>query len=164
MSSLSRGNVPSVPSYVRSVPRTFCPLNWNFHTNGAKRPGCPWDVPNSSLGRFQGIPTTKFVYVIFLYRFFSLPIMLFREIAFFARSSLRKLREDLAGLESWAWLAKTFGVLQNLSSTGFLLCETFCRTFQQNPKGCAEFRGTFESSDPSFEDWLFKSFLPPREK
>ena len=50
---------------------TFCPLNWNFHINRPKRPRCPWDVPNLSLGRFQNIPTTKFLYVIFLYRLFS---------------------------------------------------------------------------------------------
>ena len=74
VSRLSRGNVPSVPSYVPSVPRTFWPLNWNFHINRPKRPGCPWDVPNLSLGRFRGIPTTKFLYVIFFNRFFSLPI------------------------------------------------------------------------------------------
>ena len=41
--------------------------------NRPQRPGCPWDVPNLSLGRFRGIPTTKFLYVIFLYRFFLLP-------------------------------------------------------------------------------------------
>ena len=63
MSRLSRGNVPSVPRYVPSVPRTFCPLNWNFHISRPKRPGCSWDVPNLSLGRFRGIPTTKFLYV-----------------------------------------------------------------------------------------------------
>ena len=69
LSRLSHGHVPSVPSYVPSVPRTFCPLNWNFHINRPKRPGCPWawDVPNS--GRFWGIPTTKFLYVSYLYRF-----------------------------------------------------------------------------------------------
>ena len=32
-------------------------------------PRCPWNVPSLSLGRLQGIPT-KFLYVIFLYRFF----------------------------------------------------------------------------------------------
>ena len=74
VSRLSRGNVPSVPSHVPSVPRTFRPLNWNFHINRPKRPGCPWDVPNLSLGRFRGIPTTKFLYVIFFIFFFSLPI------------------------------------------------------------------------------------------
>ena len=55
MSQLSRGPVPSVP-------RTFCPLNVNFHINRPKRPGCPWDVPNLSPGRSRGIPTTKFLY------------------------------------------------------------------------------------------------------
>ena len=67
VSRLSRGHVPSVPS----VPRTFCPLNVSFHINQPKRPGCPWDVPNLSPGRSRGIPTTKFLYVIFLYRFFG---------------------------------------------------------------------------------------------
>ena len=54
--------------------------------------------------------------------------------------------KNLQGLKSWAWppkFCRTFGVLQNLSSTGFLLCETFCRTFLQNPKGSAEIWGTF---------------------
>ena len=48
MSHLSRGNVPSVP-------RTFCPLNWNFHMNWPKRPGCPWDVPNVPPGTLPGL-------------------------------------------------------------------------------------------------------------
>ena len=69
VSRLSRGHVPSVPSSVPSVPRTFCPLNVNFHMNRPKRPGCPWDVPNLFSGRSRGISTTKFLYVIFLYRF-----------------------------------------------------------------------------------------------
>ena len=69
VSRLSWGHVPSVPSSVPSVPRTFCPSNVNFHINRPKRPGCPWDVPNLSPGRSRGIPTTKFLYVIFLYRF-----------------------------------------------------------------------------------------------
>ena len=43
-----------------------------FPHNRPKRPGCPWDVPNLSPGRSQGIPTTKFLYVTFLYRFFVL--------------------------------------------------------------------------------------------
>ena len=62
--------VPSVPwtcpicPVIRPVfPRTFCPLNMNFHINRPKRPGCPWDIQNLSLGRFRGIPTTKFLYV-----------------------------------------------------------------------------------------------------
>ena len=69
---LSRGHVPSVPSSVPSVAWTFCPLNVNFHINRPKRPGCPWHVPNLSPGHSRGIPTTKFLYVIFLYRFFVL--------------------------------------------------------------------------------------------
>ena len=58
VSHLSHGHVPSVPSYVPSVPQTFCPFNWNFRINRPKRPGCPWDVPSFSLGCFRGIPTT----------------------------------------------------------------------------------------------------------
>ena len=50
------------------------------------------------------------------------------------------------------WCNRTIGVLQSLSSTGSLLCETFCRTFLQNPKGSAAFWGTFVSPDPFFED------------
>ena len=46
------------------------PLNVNFHINRPKRPGCPWGVPNLSPGHSRGIPTTKFLHVIFLYRFF----------------------------------------------------------------------------------------------
>ena len=64
---------PEPPPSVPSVPRTFCPLNVNFHTNRPKRPGCPWDVPNLSAGRSRGTPTTKFLYVIFLYRLFCSP-------------------------------------------------------------------------------------------
>ena len=70
VSRLSRGHVPSVPSYVPSVPWTFCPVNMNFHINHPKRPGCPWDMPNLSLGRFRAIATTKFLYVIFFIGFF----------------------------------------------------------------------------------------------
>ena len=72
MSRLSRGHVPSVPSSVPSVPRTFCPLNVNFRINRPKRPKCSWDVPDLSPGRSRGIPTTKFLYVTFLYRLFLL--------------------------------------------------------------------------------------------
>ena len=64
------------------------------------------------------------------------------------------LGENLQGLRSWAWPAKfcrTFGVLQNLSSTGLLLCVSFCRTFLQYPKSSAEFRGTFGNPGPSFQ-------------
>ena len=68
--------------------------------------------------------------------------------------------KNLQGLKSWVWLPKfcrTFGVLQNLSSTRFfLLCETFRRTFPQNPKGSAEFWG--DSAKISF--FLFMVGLP----
>ena len=60
---------PICPVLCPICPAEFCSLNWNFHINRPKRRGCPWDVPNLSLGRFRGIPTTKFLYVIFLYRF-----------------------------------------------------------------------------------------------
>ena len=56
MSRLSHGHVPSVPS----VPRTFYPLNLNFHIYRPKRPGCPWDVPNLSLGRLWGFRPPNF--------------------------------------------------------------------------------------------------------
>ena len=69
VSRLSHGHVPPVPSYVPSVPRTFCHLNLNFHIN-PKRPGCSWEVPNLSLGQFRGTATTRFLYVIFLNLFF----------------------------------------------------------------------------------------------
>ena len=61
MSRLSRGHsVPLVLIYTSIRP---------------KCPGCPWDVPSLSLGRLRGIPTTKFLYVIFLYRFFCLSLI-----------------------------------------------------------------------------------------
>ena len=44
------------------------PIHVNFHMNRPERHGCPWDVPNVFPGRSQGIPTTKFLYVTFLYR------------------------------------------------------------------------------------------------
>ena len=50
-SHLSRGHVPSVPSSVPSVPRTFCPLNVNFHINRPK-------TSRVSLGRPEFIPGT----------------------------------------------------------------------------------------------------------
>ena len=49
---------------------------------------------------------------------------------------------------------------QNQPSTGCLLCETFRRTFLQNPKASTEIWGTFGSPDPSFEDRLV--FLPQK--
>ena len=51
VSRLSSGNVPSVPSYVPSVPRTFCPLNWNCPDNSAQ-------TSRVSLGRPEFIPGT----------------------------------------------------------------------------------------------------------
>ena len=56
----------------RHLSRLSRPLNVNFHINRPQCPGCPWDVPNLSPGRSRGIPTTKFLYVIVLYRFFVL--------------------------------------------------------------------------------------------
>ena len=70
--------VPSVPGT-----RPICPVICPFcpgdilsfaHKSGPNVPGVPWDVPSLSLGRLRGIPTAKFLYVIFLYRFFSLHI------------------------------------------------------------------------------------------
>ena len=51
VSRLSRGNVPSVPSNVPSVPRTFCPLNWNCPHKSAQ-------TSRVSLGRPEFIPGT----------------------------------------------------------------------------------------------------------
>ena len=56
----------------------------------------------------------------------------------FARPLLRNPKK------SWAWLPKfcrTFGVLCEGSSAGFLLRQPFRRTLRQNPKGSAEFLG-----------------------
>ena len=96
VSHLSPGHVPSVPSSVPSVPRTFCPLNVNFHINRPKRPGCPWDVPNLSPGRSRGIPTTKFLYVIFLCRFSSLQIQ-----RLYVVTSDGDCRSDCYGILAW---------------------------------------------------------------
>ena len=68
---LSHAHVPSVPSYVPSVPWTFCPadilpLELEFPHKSAQTFRVSWDIPNLSLGRFRSIPTTKFLYVIFL--------------------------------------------------------------------------------------------------
>ena len=63
---------PICPVICPVCPADILPLNVNFHINRPKRPGCPWDVPNLSPGHSRGIPTTKFLYVIFLYRFFVL--------------------------------------------------------------------------------------------
>ena len=63
----------------RHLSRLSCghsaPIYVNFHTNRPKRPGCPWDVPNLSPGRSRGIPTTKFLYVIFLYAGFFVTLI-----------------------------------------------------------------------------------------
>ena len=59
---LSRGHVPSVPG-------TFCPFSIDLHINQASL-GRPEFVP----GTPPGHPTAKFLYVIFLYRFFFLSI------------------------------------------------------------------------------------------
>ena len=64
---LSRGHVPSVPSYVPSVPGTFCPFSIDLHINQAQMSqvslGRPEFVPGTPPGH---IPTAKFLYVIFL--------------------------------------------------------------------------------------------------
>ena len=88
------------------------------------------------------------------------------------RVVLQNWETKLQGLKSWAWIPKfwrTFDVLQNLSSTGFLLCETFRRNFLQNPKGSAEFgeplgartrllrTGFFSSRKPTFFGHCFSN-------
>ena len=62
---------PICPGMCPVCPADILPLEFEFPHKSAQRPGCPWEVPNLSLGRFRGIPTTNFLHVIFLYRFFS---------------------------------------------------------------------------------------------
>ena len=75
--------------------------------------------------------------------------------------------KNLQSLKSWARLPK---VLQNLSgsaepsSASFLLYETFCRTFLQNPNGSAESWVAFGRPGPSFEDRLFSSHKCPNRQ
>ena len=57
--------------------------------------------------------------------------------------------EEFGGPEKLGLAPKVlqnFGVLLNLSATGLLLCETFCRAFLRS----AEFWGTFGSPGPVF--------------
>ena len=63
----------------------------------------------------------------------------------------------LKGLKSWTWLPKfcrTFGVLCEGWSAGFLLCKPFRRTLLQNLRASAEFWMGKWSPDPSCEDLL----------
>ena len=71
-SRLSRGHVPSVPSYVPSVPGTFCPFSIDLHINQAQMSQVFLGRPEFVPGTPPGHPTAKFLYVIVLYRFFSL--------------------------------------------------------------------------------------------
>ena len=71
-SRLSRGHVPSVPSYVPSVPGTFCPFSIDLHINQAQMSQVSLGHPEFVPGTPPGHPTAKFLYVIVLYRFFSL--------------------------------------------------------------------------------------------
>ena len=73
-SRLSRGHVPSVPWYVPSVPGTFCPFSIDLHINQAQMSQVSLGRPEFVPGTPPGHPTAKFLYVIFLYRFFSLHI------------------------------------------------------------------------------------------
>ena len=67
MSRLSHRNVPSVPW-------TFRRLYVELHRDQVGTSRCPGDTPpNRPLGHFRGIPTTKFLYVFFVDRFFSFP-------------------------------------------------------------------------------------------
>ena len=56
---------PICPVICPVCPADILPLECEFPHKSAKRRWCPWDVPNLSLGHFRGIPTTKFLYVIF---------------------------------------------------------------------------------------------------
>ena len=69
-SRLSRGHVPSVPWYVPSVPGTFCPFSIDLHINQAQMSQVSLGRPEFVPGTPPGHPTAKFLYVIFLYRFF----------------------------------------------------------------------------------------------
>ena len=69
-SRLSRGHVPSVPWYVPSVPGTFCPFSIDLHRNQAQMSQVSLGRPEFVPGTSPGHPTAKFLYVIFLYRFF----------------------------------------------------------------------------------------------
>ena len=71
-SRLSQGHVPSVPWYVPSVPGTFCPFSIGLHINQAQMSQVSLGRPEFVPGTPPGHPTAKFLYVIFLYRFFSL--------------------------------------------------------------------------------------------
>ena len=65
-SRLSRGHVPSVP-------RTFCPFSIDLHINQAQMSQVSLGRPEFVPGTPPGHPTAKFLYVTFLYRFFSFP-------------------------------------------------------------------------------------------
>ena len=68
--------------------------------------------------------------------------------------------KNLQGLKNWAWPPKfcgTFGVLQNLTSPGFLLCETFCRSFPQKPQRFCRILGNFWELWPVFSGFANSS-------
>ena len=65
VSCLSHGHVPSVPSYVPSVPRTFCPLNLIVPHKSAQTSRASLGRSEFVPGTLPGLPTTKFLYVIF---------------------------------------------------------------------------------------------------
>ena len=70
-SRLSRRHVPSVPWYVPPVPGTFCPFSIELHMNQAQMSQVSLGRPEFVPGTPPGHLTAKFLYVIFLYRFFS---------------------------------------------------------------------------------------------
>ena len=65
MSRLSRGNVPSVPSHVPSVPRTFCLLNRSFHINRPNIPGVHGTSRINSWDCKHQIPLCDFSLLVF---------------------------------------------------------------------------------------------------
>ena len=75
-SRLSRGHVPSVPWYVSRLSRGHSvPLvSIDLHINQAQMSQVSLGRPELVPGTPPGHPTAKFLYVIFLYRFFSLHI------------------------------------------------------------------------------------------
>ena len=71
----SRGRVLSDPWKCPACPVDILPnLCRTTHKSGRDVPDVPGFAPKPSPGHIRGTPTTKFLYVFFVYRFFRLPI------------------------------------------------------------------------------------------
>ena len=66
---------PICPVICLVCPADILPLEFEFPHQNTQVSGCFWDVPSLSLGCFRGMPTTKFLCVVFLYRLFVSIIM-----------------------------------------------------------------------------------------